>query len=172
MALLPFLENRHLYEQYDVSWAWDDPANLPVAQTPVSALLCPSDVYTRDAQERYFTDYLMVTGPETLFPKGRGTQVDAIEDGASNTLLLAEACGQNIVWTQPEDLDVRQNPVAVNVAGSTPTHSPGILSSYHHRGAHAALADGSVRFISEDIDPQVLHALTTASGGEAIEYGF
>lgn len=167
VVLLPFLEAGRLHEQYDVSRSWDDPANLPVAQTPLPTLLCPSDPHHHDEQRRYFTAYVVVTGPETIYPEGQAIGSDAIDDGRANTLLLAEACGQNIVWTRPEDVHVRQNPVAVNVAGNTPTHSPSILSSYHSGGAHAALADGSVQFISESIDPQVLRALTTASGSDA-----
>jgi len=39
-------------------------------------------------------------------------------------------------------------------------------SSYHHRGAHFGLFDGSVRMLSFGTDPEVLDALSTLDGGE------
>jgi len=35
-------------------------------------------------------------------------------------------------------------------------------------GTHVLLADGSVRFIPEDIDPEILKALSTPDGGDKI----
>jgi len=35
-------------------------------------------------------------------------------------------------------------------------------------GCNMGLADGSVRFLSENIDPKVLEALATMAGGEVI----
>jgi prepilin-type N-terminal cleavage/methylation domain-containing protein len=40
--------------------------------------------------------------------------------------------------------------------------------SYHVGGCHASMADGSVRFISENIAWQVVRALCTGSGGEVV----
>ena len=39
-------------------------------------------------------------------------------------------------------------------------------SSYHSRGVNCALADGSVRFVSEVISPSIWQAMGTRSGGE------
>ena len=33
---------------------------------------------------------------------------------------------------------------------------------------HMAMADGSVRFLSKDIDPEVIELLATARGGEKV----
>lgn len=166
VALLPLLERPQLFAEYDLDHPWDGPANLPVARTPVSVYLCPSDPHDRDAENRVFTAYALVTGPGTAFPEGRGSVVGAISDGTTNTLMLAEAGGRHTVWTQPDDVDVSQVPVAINLAGEAPTRSPSMLSSYHPNGAHALMADGSVRFLGENTDPEVLKALTTAAGSE------
>ena len=72
----------------------------------------------------------------------------------------------NVVWTEPRDFDVSREPIGVNLGGTGRTDSPGMLSSYHAYGAHAVFADGSVRFIPETIDPQVLRALTTIASGD------
>lgn len=42
------------------------------------------------------------------------------------------------------------------------------LSSFHSGGAHATLADGAVRFLSEGLNPYVLAGLVTRAGGEEV----
>jgi prepilin-type processing-associated H-X9-DG protein len=91
-----------------------------------------------------------------------------IKDGSSNTIAVMEACGQNIVWNEPRDLDGTTTPAAINLRGKTRYDSPAMMSSLHQGGAHVLLADGTVRFISQDIDPQTLKALVSADGGERI----
>jgi hypothetical protein len=45
-----------------------------------------------------------------------------------------------------------------------------MLSSYHSPGgAHVLRADGRVHFVSDKIDPQVLEAAATATGGEQFD---
>ncbi len=168
VTLLPYLENEPLYEVYDASRAWDDPLNLPVARTSVSMLQCPSNPNGRDVQQRYFTAYAAVTGDNTNFPNGRGLALREVTDGASNTFLLNEACGQEIVWTEPRDLDAERDNISVNSGSPKPTHSPSVLSSYHPNGALVVLADGSVRFIAETIDPNTLRALLTATADDDV----
>ena len=46
---------------------------------------------------------------------------------------------------------------------------PDGFGGQHSRGAPFAFADGSVQFLSDDIDPQVLEALATANGGEIVD---
>lgn len=88
-------------------------------------------------------------------------------------LLLAEACGQNIVWTEPRDVDVSQVPLGVNLPGSQPLASHGLVSSRHTMldaaGANTLFADGHGEFISNDVDPDVLRALVTAGAGDEVE---
>lgn len=171
VALLPDLDQPILRRKYDDERSWDDTANLEVAKQSFMGFLCPGEIEMRDEHGHWFTSYFLITGPKTAFPRGKGISFDAITDGRSQTLLVTEAGGQNIVWTEPRDLDVARDPISVSHLTWThqPTPSPGILSSYHTgRGAHAVFADGSVKFISEQIDPAVLKALTTSTGGETI----
>jgi hypothetical protein len=41
--------------------------------------------------------------------------------------------------------------------------------SFHHDGAYAAFADGSVHLLRRDLSPVVFFALITARGGEVIK---
>lgn len=168
VALLPFVEQDDLSKTYDAAQAWDDPVNLPVARTHVFQYVCPSQPDFEDEQGRCFTSYVAVTGPGTAFPDGKGLPLAEFTDGLSDTLMVAEACGRNIVWTDPADFDAARDPFGVNLRGQGQTDSPGMLSSYHKTGAHALVADGSVRFLNQTIDPAVLRALTTPAGGEKL----
>jgi hypothetical protein len=91
-----------------------------------------------------------------------------VADGTANTMMLVEACGRQIVWTEPRDVDASSPTLGINVDGEHLGESPGFASSYHTGGFQTTMADGSVHFISENIEPEVLKALTTADSGDAI----
>jgi prepilin-type processing-associated H-X9-DG protein len=170
VALLPYLDNASLGDRYDRRKPWDDPANLPVARTPSGVFECPSNYNAQDAQGRYFTAYTLLTGPGSAFAGGKGVATAQIKDGAAYTALVVEACGLNIVWTEPADVDTARHPVGVNLPGKTGRDSPAMLSSYHPPGgAQVLMADGSVRLIGQGTTPKVLAAIGTIDGGEDIE---
>lgn len=82
--------------------------------------------------------------------------------------MVVEACGMNIIWNEPRDIDLTTTPIAVNLPGKPRHHSPAMVSSLHKGGGNVLFADGTIRFISQTIDPKVLQALTTARGGEPV----
>jgi hypothetical protein len=73
-----------------------------------------------------------------------------------------------IIWTEPRDVDVDSQPAGINLAGNKPGHSQGWLSSYHKHSTRVLMADGSVRTLSQVIDPALLKKLVTIDGGEAL----
>lgn len=166
VAILPFIDQSHIRQQYKDGEPWNSAANTAIARQAVAVYQCPSHIREQDAKQRYLTDYVMVSGPGTISSLTREVQDDEITDGLSYTMLFAEASGLRIVWTEPRDVDVSQTPITINQAGNDKQHSPSLTSSYHARGSHIAMADGSVKFINNDIDPVVLQAMTTISGGE------
>jgi hypothetical protein len=93
--------------------------------------------------------------------------LDAIQkaDGLAHTILLGECTALKIVWTEPRDIDTSKQRMGINSTSS-------ILSSPHRGGAFVVFADGRVKFLSEEIDPKTLEALTTATGGENIPHDF
>jgi hypothetical protein len=175
VEMLPFVDHKPLFDSYDQTQTWNSETNTPVATQNVSTYICPSvpAAYQRDTQGRWYTAYATVNGPNTAFPNGKGLALKEIPDGSSNTVLIAEACGQQIVWTEPQDIQTTTTTAGINLPGSKPHQSPGIWSSYHTGVARKGLAftlfvDGSVRALSVDTDPQVLRAITTANGGEEV----
>ncbi|MEX0700713.1 MAG: DUF1559 domain-containing protein [Planctomycetales bacterium] len=168
VAILPLVGQAALRGRYDDAKPWNDSANLEIARDGSNGWFCPSNYNPLDDHGRRFSAYVMVTGPRTVAPGGKGLSFREITDGLSNTLLLVEAAGLNVVWTEPRDFDAATQPIGVNLPGGSPGHSPGLLSSYHGGGANAVFGDHSVHFVLDDTDPRVLEALTTATGGEDV----
>jgi hypothetical protein len=165
VAMLPlFNEAFTLDREYRRDKPWDDTANLPLARRDIPMYQCPANLNPRSRDGLVYSAYALLTGPGTIFPSGRGISSKSISDRAANTMLVAEACGLNIVWTEPRDVDVSREVLAVNATGSDPNESPSMASSCHESpGANVMLADGVVRYLSVHTDPNVLKALTTAA---------
>ena len=171
VAVLPYVDQRPLFEKYTCSSAWDSVENEFIAKTKVSVFQCPSRERLNDAsliqdsRGRFYAHYAMVTGPGTVGP---GVKIRDIADGTSNTLLVFEACGRNLVWTDPIDMNTSVQPEGINLPSPKRGMSPGWVSSHHIGGGHVLLADGSVRYISENIDRETLKSLTTIDADDRI----
>lgn len=99
--------------------------------------------------------------PDAIFNRNRVTFLADIIDGASNTIIVAEARGHAVHWMQPDD--VAEIAMVINLQAATHEHH-----ASHLGGLHAFLADGSVRFISSRIDLKTLHGLVTLHGRETL----
>jgi hypothetical protein len=165
--LLPYVDHEQLYRQYDQDVAWDTGSNVAISKQMVWAYGCPARPERMDAQQRYYTDYVMLTGDKVFSQPDKPRRMDAISDGLANTLAVTEASGLNIVWSEPRDADLARRAVGGNLAGDETSDSAGIISSWHQR-INGLLADGSVRTFDENIDPKVLKALTTIAGEEPV----
>ena len=171
VAILPYVDQSPLFEKYVFSLGWDSAENEFIAKTQVSVFQCPSrkrlndGSLMHDSRGRFYAHYTMITGPGTV---GRGVKIRDIADGTSNTLLVFEACGLNLVWTDPIDMNTSVQPEGINLPSPKRGMSPGWVSSHHIGGGHVLLADGSVRYISENIDRGTLKSLTTIDADDRI----
>jgi hypothetical protein len=132
VSLLPYLEHDEIFKRYDANVAWDHSGNLSTAQEIIPEYACPSaSRYDRhlDKQSRSFTAFVMLTGQSTVSSNAKGMTFANIKDGTSNTLMVVEACGQNIVWTEPRDSSIDAMPLGINLRGKGTSDSPGIASS-------------------------------------------
>ncbi len=123
-----------------------------------------------------------------LFPGSR-TGFRDITDGTSNTVMITETREQNAaVWIVGTTASVAARWVNVMAppmfAGNTnainyePYFPGGVFpnsigqrfgpSSFHTGGAHHLLCDGSVRFLSQNLDAAVYDSLITRNGGEVV----
>jgi prepilin-type N-terminal cleavage/methylation domain-containing protein/prepilin-type processing-associated H-X9-DG protein len=110
----------------------------------------------------------------------RGTgRVSDITDGLSNTLLLLEDHHWSVGKLQPNKIagdvgwaSTMQVSTAANLVnqayGYYDGHKCHGISSTHVGGAHVAMADGSVRFISENIGITVLQGIANRNAGVSV----
>ena len=171
--LLPFLEQQAVAEQIDFTKAFDDPANAAAGATVLPVYLCPSVPHKSLLRDgRGASDYGGIYGERITSPnrppKGvmiydQAIRIFDIIDGTSSTLSVSEDCqfpdGQ---WINGKN--VFDQAFAINRAPAFEND----IRSLHPGGAGGAFADGSARFLSEDINLDILAALCTRAGGEAV----
>lgn len=165
--VLPYLDQHALRASYHDDSTWESQVNLEPGRHG-QIYVCPSMANPFDDQKRTLTCYAAVTGPASVFSPENRSVFPRVPDGSSTTIMVIEACGRRIAWTDPRDVDVSDSPIKINSVGKQPGESPAIGSSPHIGGCHVLMANGSVRFITENIDESLLKKLLTASGGDAV----
>ncbi len=155
VAILPFFDSeRDRFNAYRIDEGWDGPSNKDLLNPMPPFYRCPSHSTSGSTS----TAFAAITGKNTVLETDSGS-VDGITDGTSNTLMVVEACGVDIPWMKPQDIDA----ASIKRVGD-----PKGASSKHAGGTHVLMADGSVRFISNNIDKKTLKALITRNGGEPL----
>ncbi len=173
-SLLPYLDQAPLYKELDQKQKWDDEANERVGQTVIPSFRNPS------AKEEKLNGYAQVDyagvaglgkdGPNKklndkgagMFAYNRATRVADVTDGLSNTLMVGDISKDRGPWLQGGKATIRPFVDKPYING------PDGWGGNHAGGAHFLMGDGAVRFVSQNIDPQVLEALVTIRGGEVI----
>jgi prepilin-type N-terminal cleavage/methylation domain-containing protein len=170
LYLLPYLEQQALYDAVDLNQPFDSPRNAAAAATVLPFYLCPSTA--RDSElidGRAALDYGGVYGERITSPnnppKGvmlydRSVSIEQIEDGASNTAVVAESPFPDNQWINGRNLFDQSFGI-----GLAPVFEQDIRSD-HPGGAYVLFGDGGARFIAETIALPPLAAMCTRSGGE------
>lgn len=158
VLILPFLDQKSLYQQYRFDEPWDGPNNHLLHDTALAIFQCPAHAKTQPSAE---TNYVAVVGRRTVWQEDAKSPIRMADiiDGTSNTILLVEVENSGIHWMEPRDLHVLQMPMAVNARGQG-------ISSNHPGGANVAFPDGSVRFFPSTIERELLIRAITRNGKE------
>ena len=159
VLLLPYLEQKPLYDQYNFDEPWDSPQNLALANTLLYVYQCPSDTLVGPSE----TSYLMIVGPGTVSDGPTATKISELTDGTSNTILVVEAAGCGINWLDPRDLDAEALSYLIN------DPVDGGIQSEHPDGANVLFCDGSVMLVDAAVDPEQIRGMSTISGGEVVD---
>lgn len=195
---LPFIGNlieQYGTPQANLDLAWDAPEQRPyilhtwsngpptyydIELVQPHVLNCPSDPRIERFYGQPHTSYAGVLGigPEAGFlerddPRAgvwayeSQTTLDDITDGTSETLMLCESMSHTDCWlacgsATLREIDSQETPYLSSSDHTRP------FGSAHTGGAQAVITDGSVRFISETIDPEVFQPLSTIAGEEEV----
>jgi hypothetical protein len=155
VLLLPFLNERPLYSQYNMNEPWNSHWNSQLLSRMPKVYACPSAPPGTGE-----THYAVPVGAKTMFPPERAVSIREIIDGTSNTIMVLESHGSNLNWMAPVDM---------TVSAGVPGAQPAVFSSLHTGGFHVSLADGAVRYLSYDVaTPQMLDAMLSRDGGEIV----
>jgi hypothetical protein len=164
VALLPFLEQDHLYKEFKLDEPWDGPHNKSLlAKIPRTYTHANDTNYLQ-----YGTHYQVFVGPGTAFEREGLTFAD-FTDGLPETLLVVEAA-EPVLWSKPEDLEYAPDKPLQPLGGfvSKPVKVVG-WEVGRRRGTLAVFADANYRFIPDTTDEQTLRALITRNGGETVD---
>lgn len=192
--ILPYMDQAPLYNILNPDGCRMPNRNANFAGTtplddPVPAHRCPSDTGKKDFNDMhqdYSTSNYVVS--DRIGSGNTKIRIRDITDGTSNTLLLSERrlkrnpagkrFGGAIVWGRSGNTDAA-NKFRVNWPINTPTATTSAnnaaagdagctrhgMSSNHEGGAQFLMADGAVRFISENISHNPAAGSTTTCLG-------
>ncbi len=160
--ILPFVDAAPLYEQFHLDEPWDSEHNKKLIEKMPEVYASPHDP---DLTAKGKTRYVGPIAKGTMFDvegktEGKvptGKSIRDFLDGTSNSIMILEAKPDAaVIWTKPDDVEIDfKNPLK-SLAGS----------GLH--GFHALLGDGTVRFINDNINVDVMKALLTIGGGETV----
>lgn len=157
VLILPYLNERKLYETYDMSKPWDAAENSHLqAQIPA--------VYVSPANSNIAigeSSYMLITGPGTLFPpKAPPGKPSEVPDGAENTILVVETNNRISSWIEPVDLDATKLPARIGMLGG--------IGGSHRDGAPVVFVNEQAVFLPSDAAKPVVDGLISPAGGEAV----
>lgn len=175
--LLPFVEQQPLFDSLSPSGDMDltDGTRLSLLRTTLPVFQCPSDSHprlndkskpeVRAKMEIALSNYIGIMGSTLSNPRGNGTlfqnsgvRMADISDGTSNTLLFGERDyfrHRGSIWGgSTNHPDTNRNFLMSQTADLTRINAAhqNAFGSLHPGGAQFAFADGSVRFLSENIN--------------------
>ena len=154
--LLPFLEQRPLYDQFKLDEPWDSPHNITLIDKMPDVFRDPIDILGSNK-----TRIVTLIGPGTAFSKPYGPKYQEFIDGAACTLLIVSVGGNNAIpWTKPDDL-------VFDVDSAV-----GCLGQLDSEAIFCARTDGAVQVLKSTIPPEIFRAFVSPSGGEQPQNGF
>lgn len=151
VAILPFVEEAVLYQQFKLDEPWDSANNKKLIEK-MPKLYAPVRVKGKAGE----TFYQVFTGKEAPFVEGKKLTILQITDGTSNTGMVFEA-GEPVIWSKPADM-------AFDSKKALPK-----LGGLFDGDFHVAMFDGSVMLLKKNPDEKEMKNLIMHNDGNAVD---
>jgi prepilin-type processing-associated H-X9-DG protein len=170
VLILPYIEEKSLYQKYDFNEPWNGPNNRKLAKEIPAVFICPghSDDPRIDAAE---THYFAIVGKQASWPSGTGRKISEFTDGSEKTIMLIEASGLRINWMEPRDVSMQEAVALLTKAGAGHVNvQDRFLTTRYYESAYrnVAYCDGHVTRIGQLADADLARSLLTAAGNEPV----
>lgn len=196
VQILPFIEEQIAYKMFDIEAGAYAEVNLPVRQHTVGLFVCPSEPDWR-SEELPFSTYAGCYHSEEspidatnngLFFLNSKLRYNRIPDGSTYTVMVGDAMPdkKQLGWvsgtratlrnTSAFGKDVGQgwrNRNAVEENPNDPANNVlyvGGFASRHPGGGNFVFADGAVRFVSFQMEPDVMRRYGDRQDGELVNH--
>ncbi len=150
VAILPYIGEDELYQQFHLDEPWDSPHNITLLEKMPDCFRKPNG-----SIQPGYTTYVAPVNEQTLLMSDQSMVFADVTDGLSNTIMLVELIDEAAVpWTAPIDLDLDMDAPTENlVADGRPVFQ-------------VLMGDGSTQLLAASIDLDVLRAMFTRSAGD------
>lgn len=181
---LPYLDEQNVYRVIDFSKSVYDRANAPAREHWPTVFICPSEIDDIRGAANYAGCHNDVEAPiaddnhGVLYLNSHVRRED-ITDGLGYTLFIAEkrADPDDLGWMSGTRATLRNTGLPPNhhvplsepaPVEARPLTYVGGFASYHPGGLNTARGDGSVQFVSDQIDADLWRRLGNRSDGQLI----
>lgn len=149
--LLPYLEQKPLYDQFHLDEPWDSPHNLALAEHM-------PEVYRLGGSHGTTTRFQILTGPDMLFGQKTPPRLRDVPDGSRSTIMVVTVGKDRATpWTKPDELVVdRDEPL-------------GSLGQISDKYIATVTCDARLLMLPADIESSAFLALATPRGKEIID---
>jgi|SRR5262245_4769945 len=163
-------------QSFDPNASWDAPVHTSLARYRLATAICPAQVPDLPPDAPVTANYIATGGlgldtPALPIDKAGpsagayrydgATPFELFADGLQHTAQIIETLKDLGPWLQGGPSTLRGLDVTAE-----PFLGPGRpFGGCHPGGAYASMADGSVRFLKDSIDPAVFRAMFTIAGG-------
>jgi Protein of unknown function (DUF1559) len=154
VLLLPYIEQKALYDRFHLEEPWDSPGNIKLLKEMPRDYAAPPGAMQPGPSHTYWHVFV---GESTVFVGAQGLRYpEDIPDGPQNIVLLVLG-GPAVLWSKPDDI----------------VYSPEIplpnLCNVRPRGFFAAMCDASSHFVEKGVSEITVRAAITRNGAEKLE---
>lgn len=150
VAILPYVEEGPLYNQFKLNEPWDSDNNKKLLAKMPAVFRVGFE--PKGTTRTYYQGF---AGPGTMFEPGKDIKFASVTDGLSNTLAVVE-CGPPVEWSKPADIPY------------DPKKKLPKLELPFKNTLIVGMGDGSANALKPDLDEANLRGLIECADGNPI----